>query len=90
LFRSSTRAEPDLEVPKLSERCGFSQHVPTYLGDIQYLYRGQEPGGRLVLMAQGFTSERAGRLVNKRAAFDSVFDRFWLTNLESRQRNVVG
>jgi maltose alpha-D-glucosyltransferase / alpha-amylase len=74
LFRKLDEGlNPDLEVTKqLSERCGF-QHVPTYLGDIQYLCRGQEPAA--VMMAQGFTSSEQDGWSQTLAAVDRYFDR---------------
>ena len=74
LFRKLDEGlNPDLEVTKqLSERCGF-EHVPTYLGDVQYLARGQEPAA--VLMAQGFTSNEQDGWSQTLAAVDRYFDR---------------
>jgi maltose alpha-D-glucosyltransferase / alpha-amylase len=74
LFRKLDEGlNPDLEVTKqLSERCGF-EHVPTYLGDIQYLSRGQEPAA--VVMAQGFTSNEQDGWSQTLAAVDRYFDR---------------
>ena len=74
LFRKLDEGlNPDLEVTKqLSERCGF-EHVPTYLGDVQYLCRTQEPAA--VLMAQGFTSSEQDGWSQTLAAVDRYFDR---------------
>src|SRR6201987_816137 len=74
LFRKLDEGlNPDLEVTKqLSERCGF-EHVPTYLGDVQYLARGQDPAA--VLMAQGFTSNEQDGWSQTLAAVDRYFDR---------------
>ena len=74
LFRKLDEGlNPDLEVTKqLSERCGF-EHVPTYLGDIQYLPRGQEPAA--VAMAQQFTSSEQDGWTQSLAAVDRYFDR---------------
>src|SRR5260370_32558589 len=74
LFRKLDEGlNPDLEVTKkLSERCGFPC-VPTYLGDIQYLSRGQEPAA--VVMAQGFTSNEQAGWSQTLAAVDRYFDR---------------
>src|SRR5258708_21644253 len=51
LFRKLDEGlNPDLEVTKqLSERCGFA-HVPSYLGDMEYIARGQDPAA--LAMAQ--------------------------------------
>src|SRR5260370_3026573 len=75
LFRKLDEGlNPDLEVTKqLSERCGFP-YVPTYLGDIQYLSRGQEPAA--VVMAQGFTSNEQDGWSQTLAADDPPFDPF--------------
>jgi maltose alpha-D-glucosyltransferase/alpha-amylase len=74
LFRKLDEGlNPDLEVTKqLSERCGF-EHVPTYLGDVQYLSRGQEPAA--LVMAQGFTSNEQDGWSQTLAAVDRYFDR---------------
>jgi maltose alpha-D-glucosyltransferase/alpha-amylase len=74
LFRKLDEGlNPDLEVTKqLSERCGF-EHLPTYLGDVQYLARGQDPAA--VLMAQGFTSNEQDGWSQTLAAVDRYFDR---------------
>jgi maltose alpha-D-glucosyltransferase / alpha-amylase len=74
LFRKLDEGlNPDLEVTKqLSERCGF-EHVPTYLGDIQYLARGQEPAA--VAMAQGFTHSEQDGWTQTVAAMDRYFER---------------
>lgn len=74
LFRKLDEGlNPDLEVTKqLSERCGF-EHLPTYLGDIQYLARGQDPAA--VAMAQGFTSSEQDGWSQTLAAVDRYFDR---------------
>jgi maltose alpha-D-glucosyltransferase/alpha-amylase len=74
LFRKLDEGlNPDLEVTKqLSERCGFP-YVPTYLGDIQYLSRGQDPAA--VVMAQGFTSNEQDGWSQTLAAVDRYFDR---------------
>jgi maltose alpha-D-glucosyltransferase/alpha-amylase len=52
LFRKLEEGiNPDLEVTRqLSERCNFD-HVPTYLGDIQYVARGQEPASLVMMQA---------------------------------------
>ena len=52
LFRKLEEGiNPDLEVTRqLSERCNF-EHVPTYLGDIQYVARGQEPASLVMMQA---------------------------------------
>jgi maltose alpha-D-glucosyltransferase / alpha-amylase len=64
---------PDLEVTKqLSERCGFN-HVPNYLGDVQYIARGQDPAA--LAMAQAFTSNEQNGWTQTLAAVDRFFDR---------------
>jgi maltose alpha-D-glucosyltransferase / alpha-amylase len=52
LFRKLEEGiNPDLEVTRqLSERCNFD-HVPTYLGDIEYVARGQEPASLVMMQA---------------------------------------
>jgi maltose alpha-D-glucosyltransferase/alpha-amylase len=74
LFRKLDEGlNPDLEVTKqLSERCGFA-HVPTYLGDIQYIARGQDPAA--LAMAQAFTSNEQEGWTQTLAAVDRFFDR---------------
>jgi maltose alpha-D-glucosyltransferase / alpha-amylase len=63
----------DLEVTKqLSERCGFP-HVPCYLGDIQYISRGQDPAA--LAMAQAFTQNEQEGWTQTLAAVDRFFDR---------------
>jgi maltose alpha-D-glucosyltransferase / alpha-amylase len=74
LFRKLDEGlNPDLEVTKqLSERCGFS-HVPNYLGDMQYVARGQDPAA--LAMAQAFTSNEQEGWTQTLAAVDRFFDR---------------
>jgi len=74
LFRKLDEGlNPDLEVTKqLSEKCGF-QYVPTYLGDIQYVARGQEPAA--LIMLQRFTSNEQDGWTHTLAAVDRYFDR---------------
>jgi maltose alpha-D-glucosyltransferase/alpha-amylase len=74
LFRKLDEGlNPDLEVTKqLSERCGFN-HVPTYLGDVQYITRGQDPAA--LAMAQAFTSNEQEGWTQTLAAVDRFFDR---------------
>jgi maltose alpha-D-glucosyltransferase/alpha-amylase len=52
LFRKLEEGiNPDLELTKqLSDKCGF-EHVPAYLGDIQYVAPGQDPGSIIVIQA---------------------------------------
>ncbi len=52
LFRKLEEGiNPDLALTKqLSDRCGF-EHVPAYLGDIQYVAPGQDPGSVVVIQA---------------------------------------
>jgi maltose alpha-D-glucosyltransferase/alpha-amylase len=60
LFRKLEEGiNPDLELTKqLTEKCGF-EHMPYYLGDIQYVVRGQEPAS--LVMIQSYTpSEQDG------------------------------
>jgi maltose alpha-D-glucosyltransferase/alpha-amylase len=74
LFRKLDEGlNPDLEVTKqLSERCGFA-HVPSYLGDMQYIARGQDPAA--LAMAQAFTSNEQEGWTQTLAAVDRFFDR---------------
>jgi maltose alpha-D-glucosyltransferase / alpha-amylase len=74
LFRKLDEGlNPDLEVTKqLSERCGFA-HVPSYLGDMQYIARGQDPAA--MAMAQAFTSNEQDGWTQTLAAVDRFFDR---------------
>jgi maltose alpha-D-glucosyltransferase/alpha-amylase len=74
LFRKLDEGlNPDLEVTKqLSERCGFA-HVPSYLGDMQYIARGQDPAA--LAMAQAFTSNEQEGWTQTLAAVDRYFDR---------------
>jgi maltose alpha-D-glucosyltransferase / alpha-amylase len=74
LFRKLDEGlNPDLEVTKqLSERCGFS-HVPSYLGDMQYIARSQDPAA--LAMAQAFTSNEQEGWTQTLAAVDRFFDR---------------
>jgi maltose alpha-D-glucosyltransferase / alpha-amylase len=74
LFRKLDEGlNPDLEVTKqLSERCGFT-HVPSYLGDMQYIARGQDPAA--LAMAQAFTSNEQEGWTQTLAAVDRFFDR---------------
>jgi maltose alpha-D-glucosyltransferase / alpha-amylase len=74
LFRKLDEGlNPDLEVTKqLSEKCGFL-NVPTYLGDLQYHARGQEPAALVV--AQQFTSSEQDGWTHTLAAVDRYFDR---------------
>ena len=60
LFRKLEEGlNPDLELTKqLTEKCGF-EHVPYYLGDIQYIAPGQDPAS-LVMMQSYTTSEQDG------------------------------
>jgi maltose alpha-D-glucosyltransferase/alpha-amylase len=74
LFRKLDEGlNPDLEVTKqLSERCGFA-HVPSYLGDMQYVARGQDPAA--LAMAQAFTNNEQDGWTQTLAAVDRFFDR---------------
>ncbi len=74
LFRKLDEGlNPDLEVTKqLSERCGF-EHVPTYLGDLQYVASGQEPAA--LTMLQVFTANEQNGWSHTLAAVDRYFDR---------------
>ena len=74
LFRKLDEGlNPDLEVTKqLSEKCGF-QYVPTYLGDIQYVARGQDPAA--LIMMQRFTTNEQDGWTHTLAAVDRYFDR---------------
>jgi maltose alpha-D-glucosyltransferase/alpha-amylase len=74
LFRKLDEGlNPDLEVTKqLSERCGFP-HVPSYLGDMQYIARGQDPAA--LAMAQVFTGNEQDGWTHTLAAVDRFFDR---------------
>src|SRR6267378_2200394 len=74
LFRKLDEGlNPDLEVTKqLSERCGFA-HVPSYLGDMQYITRGQDPAA--LAMAQAFTNNEQEGWTQTLAAVDRYFDR---------------
>ncbi len=64
---------PDLEVTKqLSENCGFP-NVPAYLGDLQYVARGQEPAA--LVMLQRFTNSDQEGWAHTLAAVDRYFDR---------------
>jgi maltose alpha-D-glucosyltransferase/alpha-amylase len=64
---------PDLELTKqLSEKCGFD-HVPTYLGDLQYVASGQEPAALTVF--QGFTRNEQDGWTQTLAAVDRYFER---------------
>ena len=74
LFRKLEEGiNPDLELTKqLSENCGF-QHVPTYLGDIQYVAPGQEPAS--LVMIQSFTPNEQDGWSQTLAAVSRYFDR---------------
>src|SRR6202047_4874653 len=74
LFRKLEEGiNPDLELTKqLSEKCGF-EHVPTYLGDIQYVAPGQEAAS--FVMAQSFTPNEQDGWSQTLAAVSRYFDR---------------
>src|SRR5580700_563381 len=74
LFRKLEEGiNPDLELTKqLSENCGFS-HVPTYLGDIQYVAPGQEPAS--FVMIQSFTPNEQDGWSRTLAAVGRYFER---------------
>jgi maltose alpha-D-glucosyltransferase/alpha-amylase len=57
---------------QLSENCGFS-HVPTYLGDIQYVAPGQEPAS--FVMIQSFTPNEQDGWSRTLAAVGRYFER---------------
>ena len=63
LFRKLEEGiNPDLELTKqLSDKCGF-QHVPTYLGDIQYVVPGQDPAS--LRHDSGIYAKRTERVVS--------------------------
>jgi maltose alpha-D-glucosyltransferase/alpha-amylase len=64
---------PDLELTKqLSEKCGF-EHVPTYLGDIQYVAPGQDAAS--LVMAQSFTLNEQDGWSQTLQAVSRYFDR---------------
>ncbi|MBV9490376.1 MAG: maltose alpha-D-glucosyltransferase [Verrucomicrobia bacterium] len=74
LFRKLDEGlNPDLEVTKqLSERCRF-EHVPTYLGDLQYTASRQDPAA--LIMLQGFTQAEQDGWSHALGAVDRYFDR---------------
>jgi maltose alpha-D-glucosyltransferase/alpha-amylase len=74
LFRKLEEGlNPDLEITKqLSERCGY-ENVPTYLGDIQYLAKGQDPAS--LVMLQAFTVNEQNGWYHTLSAVDRYFDR---------------
>jgi maltose alpha-D-glucosyltransferase/alpha-amylase len=64
---------PDLELTKqLSDKCGF-QHVPTYLGDLQYVAAGQDPAS--LVMTQAFTPSEQNGWSHTLSAVSRYFDR---------------
>jgi maltose alpha-D-glucosyltransferase/alpha-amylase len=74
LFRKLDEGlNPDLEVTKqLSEKCGF-EHVPPYLGDLQYVASGQEPAA--LVMMQKFTPNEQDGWSHTLEAVNRYFDR---------------
>jgi len=54
----------------LSERCGFA-HVPSYLGDMEYIARGQDPAA--LAMAQAFTNNEQEGWTQTLAAVRPLF-----------------
>ena len=74
LFRKLEEGiNPDLELTKqLSDKCGF-EHVPAYLGDIQYVAPGQDPGS--VVVIQGFTPNEQDGWSHTLGAVSRYFDR---------------
>src|SRR6516225_2425244 len=64
---------PDLEMTKqLSEKCGF-EHVPAYLGDVQYAAPGQEQAA--LILVQAFTPNVENGWSHTLAAVDRYFER---------------
>ena len=74
LFRKLEEGiNPDLELTKqLSDKCGF-QHVPTYLGDIQYVVPGQDPAS--LVMLQALTPSEQDGWSHTLSAVGRYFDR---------------
>src|SRR5260370_1678021 len=74
LFRKLEEGiNPDLELTKhLSDKCGF-QHVPTDLGDIQYVVPGQDPAS--LVMAQAFTPSEQNGWSHTLGAVSRYFER---------------
>ena len=74
LFRKLEEGiNPDLELTKqLSDKCGF-QHVPTYLGDIQYVVPGQDAAS--LVMTQAFTPSEQNGWSHTLGAVSRYFDR---------------
>jgi len=74
LFRKLDEGiNPDLEMTKqLSEKCGF-EHVPAYLGDVQYAAPGQEQAA--LILVQAFTPNVENGWSHTLAAVDRYFER---------------
>jgi maltose alpha-D-glucosyltransferase/alpha-amylase len=74
LFRKLEEGiNPDLELTKqLSDKCGF-EHVPPYLGDIQYVAPRQDPGA--VVVIQGFTPNEQDGWSHTLGAVSRYFER---------------
>src|SRR5271169_1209517 len=74
LFRKLEEGiNPDLELTKqLSDKCGF-EHVPTYLGDIQYVAPGQDPAS--LVMIQACTPSEEDGWSHTLGAVSRYFDR---------------
>jgi len=74
LFRKLEEGiNPDLELTKqLSDKCGF-EHVPAYLGDIQYVAPSQDPGS--VVMIQVCTPNEQDGWSHTLGAVGRYFDR---------------
>ena len=74
LFRKLEEGiNPDLELTKqLSDKCGF-QHVPTYLGDIQYVVPRQDPAS--LVMLQAFTPSEQNGWSHTLGGLGRYFDR---------------
>jgi maltose alpha-D-glucosyltransferase / alpha-amylase len=74
LFRKLEEGiNPDLELTKqLTEKCGF-EHVPYYLGDIQYIAPGQDPAS--LVMIQSYTTSEQDGWSHTLAAISRYFER---------------
>ncbi|MBV8175734.1 MAG: putative maltokinase [Verrucomicrobia bacterium] len=74
LFRKLEEGiNPDLELTKqLTEKCGF-EHVPYYLGDIQYIAPGQDPAS--LVMIQSYTTSEQDGWSHTLAAVSRYFER---------------
>jgi maltose alpha-D-glucosyltransferase/alpha-amylase len=74
LFRKLEEGiNPDLEITKqLTEKCGF-EHVPYYLGDIQYIAPGQDPAS--LVMIQSYTASEQDGWSHTLAAVSRYFER---------------